>query len=136
MEYEVVDHCPKCGRAGPIIHAIRGRTGDMLLLPSGRRFPHISLIVKNLRGIRQVQLVQHAVDRITIRFVPSEEFQGADDVEQLMNSFSRAVNEPISWRTEAVPEIPRTAGGKFMSIVSCLSGRAENIPSTTNAFPA
>ena len=133
VEYEPVEQCPRCGRAGPIIHAIRGRTGDVLLLPSGRRFPHISLIIKSLRGIRQVQLVQHAVDRITIRFVPSEDYRGAADVEQLTSSFSQTVNEPILWQTEIVPEIPRTAGGKFMSIVSCLPANPDKIEPATNA---
>jgi phenylacetate-CoA ligase len=118
VEYEPAEKCPKCGRAGPVIHAIRGRTGDVLLLPSGRRFPHISLIVKSLRGVRQIQCVQHAVDRVTIRFVPSEDFRGAADVDHMTRTFSQAVNEPVSWQTEAVSEIPRTPGGKFMSVLN------------------
>jgi phenylacetate-CoA ligase len=132
VEYEPTEQCPKCGRAGPIIHAIRGRTGDVLLLPSGRRFPHISLIVKNLRGVRQVQCVQHAVDRVTIRFVPNEDFRGAADVEHMTRTFAQAVNETVSWQTEAVSEIPRTRGGKFMSIVSCLPANADKIQSPAN----
>jgi phenylacetate-CoA ligase len=118
VEYDPCEQCPKCGRAGPIIHAIRGRTGDVLLTPSGRRFPHISLIVKNLRGVRQVQVVQLAVDEITIRFVPSETFRGQPDVDWMLHCFAEAIREPIRWRTEAVSEIPRTASGKFMSVVN------------------
>jgi hypothetical protein len=106
----------------------------VLLLPSGRRFPHISLIVKNLRGIRQVQCVQHAVDRVTIRFVPNEDFRGAADVEHMTRSFAKAVNETVSWQTEAVSEIPRTVGGKFMSIVSCLPANVDKIPSPLNGL--
>jgi phenylacetate-CoA ligase len=133
VEYEPAEKCPKCGRAGPIIHGIRGRTGDVLLLPSGRRFPHISLIVKNLKGVRQVQLVQHAIDRVTIRFVPSDDFRGAADVELMTNSFSQAVDEPINWQTEAVSEIPRTVSGKFMSIVSHLAPNSETKQSSETA---
>lgn len=123
VEYEPAERCPGCGRAGPIIHGIRGRTGDVLLLPSGRRFPHISLIVKDLKGVRQLQLIQRAINQITIRFVPSESFRGDADLEGIVRAFQAAVNEPIQWETERVSEIPRTLGGKFLSIVSCLRGR-------------
>jgi phenylacetate-CoA ligase len=125
VEYERADRCAGCGRAGPIIHAIRGRTGDVLIAPSRRRFPHISLIVKNLRGVRQVQLVQHSINRVTIRFVAGVDFRGAADEEHMLSSFAQALDEPILWQTERVPEIPRTAGGKFMSIVSLLSPNAK-----------
>lgn len=121
VEYEEANQCPKCGRAGPIIHAIRGRTGDFLVLPSGRRFPHISLVVKDLRGVRQVQLVQKAVDQVTIRYVPSEGFSRSVDVPFMVEKFSAAVGEPLRWQTEELSEIPRTAAGKFKSIVSELS---------------
>jgi hypothetical protein len=79
------------------------------------------LIAKSLHGVRQLQLVQHALDRITIRFVPSEDFRGSADVELLVDSFSKAVAESVDWQTEAVEQIPRTAGGKFMSVVSHLA---------------
>jgi len=121
VEYEIVDCCPKCGRIGPIIHEIRGRTGDVLVTPSGRFYPHISLIVNRLHGVRQVQLVQKAVDKIIIRFVPSEEFLDLEDEKKMLDSFSKAVGEPISWSLEKVNEIPRTAGGKFRSIISEIS---------------
>ncbi len=121
VEYEDVDACPKCGRAGPIIHEIRGRTGDVLVTPSGRAFPHISLIVKNLHGVRQVQLVQEAKARITIRFVPSEDFRESEDERLILSSFAKAIHEPVDWSLERVEEIPRTRSGKFMSIVSNIS---------------
>jgi len=120
VEYEPAEQCPDCGRAGPLIYAIRGRTGDSLVLPSGRRFPHISLIVKSLRGVRQIQLVQLSLGHVLIRFVPAEDFGGSADVALMIRAFSRAVNEPVEWETEAVSEIPRTAGGKFMSIINQL----------------
>ncbi len=133
VEYEPADRCPECGRAGPLIHAIRGRTGDVIVLPSGRRFPHISLIVKNLRGVRQVQLVQQARDSIRIRFVPSEGFRPAADVEWMKRCFAEGVGERVQWSTEEVLEIPRTVSGKFMSIVSELeSGPAGPVTVTRN----
>ena len=118
VEYEPAETCPKCGRAGPIIHAIRGRTGDVLVTPSGRRFPHISLIVKKLHGVRQVQVVQNAVDQIIIRFVASEDFRGPEDESLMVRCFKEAINEPIEWIPERVDEIQRTKMGKFMSIIN------------------
>lgn len=118
VEYTPAERCPGCGRAGPLIHGIRGRTGDVLLTPSGRRFPHISLVVKSLHGVRQLQLVQNAVDDVLIRFVPSEDFAGQADVDLMVESFREAVAEPIRWRAEQVAEIQRTAAGKFRSIIN------------------
>jgi phenylacetate-CoA ligase len=118
VEYEMVETCPKCGRSGPIIHEIRGRTGDVLITPSGRRFPHISLIVKNLRGVRQLQVLQKAREAITIRYVPAEDFQGNKDEKFIIESFQKAVNEPINWTAEKVSKIPRTQNGKFLSIIN------------------
>lgn len=125
VEYEDVETCPECGRAGPIIHEIRGRTGDVLVTPSGRAFPHISLIVKNLHGVRQLQLVQETKDRVTIRFVPSEDFCGSKDEDLILSSFAKAIGEPVNWSLERVEEMPRTRAGKFMSIVSHLSQQRE-----------
>lgn len=122
VEYTPADRCPGCGRSGPIIHAIRGRTGDVLVTPGGRRFPHISLIVKNLKGVRQVQLVQETVDRVTIRFVPSEDFRGKEDVDFMCACFRGAVDDSIEWSAECLESIPRTRGGKFLSIVNRISG--------------
>jgi len=122
VEYEDVDVCPVCGCAGPVIHSIRGRVGDVLLLPSGRYFPHISLIVKDLHGVRQVQLVQQKVDEIVIRYVPSEDFRRGEDEELILHSFQRAFNEPVNCVLERLTEIPRTQGGKFLSIISNISG--------------
>lgn len=118
VEYEIAEQCPGCGRAGPIIHSIRGRTGDVVVLPSGRRFPHISLIVKNLHGVRQLQIVQEAVDRIIIRYVPSENYRGKEDDELIVDSFQKAFNEPIKWVLQRVDRIEQTRGGKFLSIVN------------------
>lgn len=122
VEYEDAVACPRCGRSGPIIHAIRGRTGDVIVLPSGRRVPHISLIVKNLHGVRLLQLVQRARDQVRIRYVPSENFQDPQDEQQMLAAFEQAFNEPLHWTVERVADIPLTRGGKFLSIVSELRG--------------
>lgn len=118
VEYENLDICPDCGHAGPVIHRIRGRTGDVIVLPSGKHFPHISLIVKDLHGVRQVQLVQQSRDEIIIRYVPSEDFREAKDEELILKNFKKAFNEPINCKLEKLAEIPRTQGGKFLSIIN------------------
>lgn len=118
VEMEEAEQCSRCGRPGPIIYELRGRTGDVLITPSGRRFPHISLIVKNLHGVRQLQLVQNAIDEILIRFVPADDFNGAQDERLIRDSFAKAINEPIRWTLEAAPELSRTPMGKFPSIVN------------------
>lgn len=118
VEYSPVESCPGCGRAGPIIHAIRGRTGDVILLPDGRHFPHISLIVKDLDRVRQTQVVQRALDHVIIRVVPAEGFQVPRDTESVRDTFARALGCGLRVEVELVGAIPRTVAGKFRSIVS------------------
>jgi phenylacetate-CoA ligase len=102
VEYEPVDQCPRCGRAGPLIHEIRGRTGDVVITEGGRCIPHISLIVKDLHGIRQLQLVQDGLNRVRIRFVPADDFNEQQDRKMIRAVFHRAINEPIDFQLEKV----------------------------------
>ncbi|MGB2809044.1 MAG: hypothetical protein WBC22_14970 [Sedimentisphaerales bacterium] len=117
-EYEPVEACPRCGRAGPIIHEIRGRISDALITPSGRYFPYINRIIKPLRGLREIQLVQESIDKVVIRYVPSEDFRPDKDKALILRTFQQSIGEPIHWLIEKVDEIPRTRAGKFKMIIN------------------
>jgi phenylacetate-CoA ligase len=117
VEYEDAETCPGCGRPGPLIHGIRGRTGDYLMLPSGRCFPHISLIVSRLGGVRQVQLAQTGSSEVEIRYVPNQDFNESIHLPLMVKAFQDAVGESMRWQTREVVELARTSGGKFRSIV-------------------
>jgi phenylacetate-CoA ligase len=118
VEYEPVEICPRCGRAGPIIHKIRGRISDTLTTPSGRYYPYINRIIKPLHGLREIQLVQESIDKVIIRYVPSEDFQSDKDEAAILKTFQQAIREPIHWSIERVGEISRTQAGKFKMIIS------------------
>jgi len=118
VEYEPAGICPGCGRAGPIIHEIRGRISDVLITPSGRYFPYISQIIKPLRALREIQLVQESIDKVVIRYVPSEDFRPDKDEALILRTFQQSIGEPIHWLIEKVDEIPRTRAGKFKLIIN------------------
>lgn len=113
------DTCP-CGRGGPTLTHIDGRSIDYFEMPDGRRVHPYRILSPTLAAapwIRQYQLVQESRERIVLRCVPSEP---VDDEARL--GLSRAVapllGPGVGFRVEAVSRIPPGAGGKTRAILS------------------
>jgi phenylacetate-CoA ligase len=78
IRYEIGDlaslasnaQCP-CGRSLPLIENIHGRTTDLLRLPSGRMLPgpSLTLLVADMREVRQVQFIQASAHHIVLKVV-------------------------------------------------------------------
>ena len=115
------ERCP-CGAPGPVIKAIRGRTGDYILTPDGRKYPHVSLIVDLLRNVRRTQVVQERRDEITVRIVPFPEFSDKDH-EHLVRCFRERIGGDIGVRVQKVRELERKANGKVLSIINRVPGQ-------------
>jgi phenylacetate-CoA ligase len=118
VEYENVDICPKCGRIGPVIHEIQGRTRDMILTPSGRHIPSVSGVWGKLHGIRQMQIIQENIAQIIINYVPAADFRPSIDEKILRDSFLDFLGEPIECLIIKVNEITKTPAGKYVNIIS------------------
>jgi phenylacetate-coenzyme A ligase PaaK-like adenylate-forming protein len=82
----------KCGLTTQIIDKIEGRTADCIILPSGRIIPPISFIGplvdilnENCVGsIKQFQILQEAIDKITILIVFDDKLRLSDkSIEEL-----------------------------------------------------
>jgi len=114
------EQCP-CGAPGPVIKAIRGRTGDYILTPDGRKYPHVSLIVDMLRNVRRTQVVQERPGEITVRIVPFPQFTDRDQ-DHLVRCFKERIGGDIGIRVEKVRELERKANGKVLSIINRISG--------------
>ena len=114
--------CP-CGALGPVIKAIRGRTGDCILTPDGRRYPHISLIVDLLRNVRRTQVVQERRDEITVRVVPFPQFSKEDE-RHVERCFRERIGADIGVRVTKVDELERMPNGKILSIINRLPDHA------------
>lgn len=106
-------HCG-CGRALPTIGGIEGRTNDLLLTPDGRRIYWLNPVFYDI-PLQEAQIIQEALDRVRVRYVPAANFTQKD---------SRIIAERLAARVgeveivmERVGAIPRQANGKFKAII-------------------
>ena len=97
--------------------AIEGRADDVVLTPEGRRVGRLDPVFKGVQGIRLAQIVQHKIDFIEVRIVPSGEKNLVSEPLLLKNLQSRTSSK-ISFTFTYHSEIERTSRGKFRSVIS------------------
>jgi phenylacetate-CoA ligase len=104
---------PECGIGFGSIGQIRGRTVDFLPLPGGRRLsPYgVTLAVDAAPGVHRYQIVQEALDRITVNFIPL-----AGDAQQaaqaIVANCRRELPPDVVVEARPVDSIPLTKAGK------------------------
>jgi phenylacetate-CoA ligase len=103
-----------CGRGLPIIDSIEGRSDDLVFTADGRRLARFTAVFYGL-PVRYSQVVQEALDRVTIRVVPAPGF--GEHAEETIHSRLRFRLNDVSVRIERLDEIPRTASGKLQAVV-------------------
>lgn len=136
LRYEVGDYaevgepCP-CGRGLPVLKRIMGRVRNMLTLPDGQQmWPSVGITYfTKVSPISQAQIVQHSLELVEIRFVAERALLPEEDTAVREILLSR-LRHPFSIRLTQVPEIPRSASGKFEEFMSLMS-QAETSGSST-----
>lgn len=110
--------CP-CGRTLPVLVGLEGRSDDVLYTRDGRRIGRLDPVFKAQLPIREAQIIQEALDRIRVRYVPEDGFSEAD---------ARSIVERLQQRMgdvevilEATDAIPRGPNGKFRAVICQLS---------------
>jgi len=107
--------CP-CGRTLPIIGKVVGRSINLFRLRSGELFLPWRLYdhLEDLTEVRQLQLVQRAIDHFIVRFVRDAPL--APEVEaSISKNISNSLGGGVTVSLERVSEIARTKRGKFMA---------------------
>jgi phenylacetate-CoA ligase len=107
-------NCP-CGRRLPIVKTVEGRSDDTLYTRDGRRIGRLDPIFKRGLAITEAQIVQEALDRITVRYVPLPEFDAAAG--RRLESAIRARLGDVQVVLEPLTVIPRGVNGKFRAVV-------------------
>jgi phenylacetate-CoA ligase len=123
IRYRTGDRCAmhpnyyscKCGRNLPQVASIEGRSDDVLYTADGRRVGRLDPVFKGGLAIREAQIIQETLESVRLRFVPSSEYQAADGKAMVRRIQERMGN--IEVILEAVNEIPRSANGKFRSVI-------------------
>jgi phenylacetate-CoA ligase len=108
-----------CGRTLPILASVEGRADDVLFTPDGRRIGRLDPVFKANLPLREAQIIQEALDRIRVRYVPMQDFTveaGRSVIEQL-----QARMGDVKVVLEQVDEVPRGINGKFRAVICELS---------------
>jgi phenylacetate-CoA ligase len=110
---EVAEPC-SCGRGLPALRRIVGRQRNMLVRPDGvRHWPSFPVQVWGAAApVRQIQLVQDAIDHIAVRVVMPRDFIG-DEAQRLTAALQQCLAYPFRITYTRVDAIAPGAGGKY-----------------------
>jgi phenylacetate-coenzyme A ligase PaaK-like adenylate-forming protein len=105
----------KCGRSLPQMSFVEGRADDVLYTADGRRIGRLDPVFKGQLPIREAQIVQESLNSLRLRFVPGPEYTDEDGQTMVRNIKQRMGSVEVI--LEAVATIPRSANGKFRSVI-------------------
>jgi phenylacetate-CoA ligase len=108
-----------CGRTLPLMASLEGRSDDLLYTMDGRTVGRLDPVFKARLPIRGAQIIQEALNRVRVRYVPTQEFTpdvGLSIVRRLQDRMGK-----VDVILEAVHEIPRSPNGKFRAVICNIS---------------
>jgi phenylacetate-CoA ligase len=113
------DEVCACGRGLPLLRQIVGRTLDIIRTRSGRMVPgeFFAFLFKEIKGVRQFQVIQPDLDTLTIKIVKSEEFTD-EQLATIRREVGRLFGDSITPVVEFVDSIPLTKAGKLRQTIS------------------
>ena len=95
---------------------IEGRADDVLYTGDGRRVGRLDPVFKANLPIREAQIIQESLDRITVRVVPASGF-GPEVSREIADRVRQRVGD-VAVTVQEIPMIPRGPNGKFRAVVS------------------
>jgi len=118
-----------CGRGLPILREVRGRTTDFIVLRDGTHIsgPSLTLVIADMPDVRQVQLVQVALDRVTIRVVPGKGYGDATRGE-LHKRLNLYLQNQAQLTIKEVQNIEVGLSGKYRFVINESDGAASVAP--------
>ena len=115
-----------CGRTLPLIGTVIGRTSDVVVTPSGKRFHSIVFyyIMKGLQdsggGVKQFRVIQEARDRLIVFLVKDKKFT-QKDMDYLNRKFLDTFGKEIHVKFNFTDIIEREPSGKLRDFISEIS---------------
>jgi phenylacetate-CoA ligase len=129
IRYEIGDYAIasndlcSCGRTLPLLGKVIGRAINLFRMPDGRLKSPWPLVgpIKSRAEIRQFQIVQETHHHYVLRYVSDRELAPAAQ-QEICSAFGRILEIDATVSFERTDAIARTAGGKFMTALSRVSG--------------
>ena len=114
-----------CGRSLPLLSNVEGRVTDFILTPGGRYVSGAALTIMLLGevpGIAQAQLVQESLDSVTFRLVGGIGY--SKRIEEILRAKALPLlGAGVRVHIELVDEIPREPSGKYRFSISRIESR-------------
>lgn len=116
--------CKKCNRNYyPIFDGIEGRLEDFIITPDGLLVSPavITHPFKDLKFIKNTQIIQKAPEKIVLRIVPLENSNIKDlnwEIQFLSNELKKIIGGKVNISSEIVKQIEFSPSGKFKWIIS------------------
>jgi phenylacetate-CoA ligase len=121
IRYEIGDYAIaaegscQCGRTLPLIGRVLGRTLNLFVDGSGKRFVPWPLFrpLRNREWITQFQVIQCSLGRFAVRFVSDRGLSSEDEAE-IGKHFELITHAPVTIDFQRLERIERAPSGKFM----------------------
>ncbi|TRZ51239.1 MAG: phenylacetate--CoA ligase family protein [Dehalococcoidia bacterium] len=110
------DSCP-CGRGLPLVKEVIGRIEDILITRKGAYLGRLDHIFKEMRNIKESQIIQESIDNVTVKVVPRLGYSEKDS-KRLLEEFNKRLGGDMNVEIQFVDEIPREKNGKFKAVIS------------------
>lgn len=113
------DELCSCGRGLPLMKTVEGRCDDFIILPSGKMISPIilALVMKHSHGILEYQIIQNAVDHISVSIVVVENLD-ENYIEKVRMNIQEFLNNEISVDMKIVVKLAKGSTGKIRSVIS------------------
>ena len=106
--------CP-CGRTLPLLAGLEGRVDQVLRGMNGQEVGRMDPVFKADLPLLEAQIIQTALDRIVLRYVPAPGF-GPQTRDTLTREIQARLG-PVTVEFEPMESIPREANGKFRAVL-------------------
>lgn len=117
VEGLTTDGSCSCGNDSHFVTRILGRDDDYVVLKDGRRISRFSVVFKGIKGLIECQVEQRISDELIIRYVPQLNTNLVKLETAMKDSLRLHLGSVVNLKFESTQEIPRTATGKFRSVI-------------------
>lgn len=104
-----------------VFSSVDGRLDDIIVTPEGKKIGRMDPAFKGIEGIVSAQIVQEAINRITVLVVLDSKEASRFNSALLVSNIKERTSQAIDVEIECVAEIAKGANGKFKSVISEIS---------------
>jgi len=108
-----------CGRGLPLLREIQGRTTDFIQAVNGTMMHGLALVytVRDLPGVVEFKIIQHALDRIEVLLVTDSTFDLMHE-DRIVRDFKARLGPTVQVTVKKVDRIEPEKSGKFRYVIS------------------